>query len=213
MLYCSISLQQKIVMKKNRLLLALAFVSIGTYAAAQTTTPKEQVSTKKHIRMVTVKDGVTEVLDTIITDGKAEVMVLKGNNHFTFSRSGEPGFEWEEIIENDSTEKVIVMKRRSGENENRMMVAPLPPGAPVLPIAPGMRFLQHRSGNVIDLSDPGVISYKKKKLSGGREKITVIRNEVTEKQNEDILFIIDRDQKLFHFDGPKPMGELDFQKP
>jgi hypothetical protein len=200
-------------MKKNRFLLALAFVSIGTYLAAQTTSPDEQVSTKNHIRVVTVKDGVTEVLDTIITDGKAEVKFLKGNNHFTFSRSGEPGFEWEEIIENDSTKKIVVMKRRSGDQENRMMVAPLPPGAPVPPMAPGMRFLQHRSGNVIDLSDPGVISYKKKKLSGGREKITIIRNEVTEKQEKDVLYIIDRDQKLFHFDGPKPMGELEFRKP
>ena len=32
--------------------------------------------------------------------------------------------------------------------------------------------------NVIDLSAPGIISFEKKKLSGGREKITIIRNEV-----------------------------------
>jgi hypothetical protein len=29
--------------------------------------------------------------------------------------------------------------------------------------------------NIIDLSDPGIISYEKKKLSGGREKIEIIR--------------------------------------
>jgi hypothetical protein len=40
------------------------------------------------------------------------------------------------------------------------------------------------SGNVIDLSDPGIISYKKKKMSGGREKITIIRNEPSEKEIE-----------------------------
>ena len=200
-------------MKKNRLLLALAFVTIGTYVTAQTISPNKQVSEKNHIRVVTVKDGVTEVLDTIITDGKAEEMFLKGNNHFTFSGRVEPGFEWEKIIEDDSTKKIIVMKRRSGEKENRMMVAPPPPGAPVPPIDQGMRFLQRRQGNMIDLSDPAVISFKKKKLSGGREKITIIRNEVSEKQNEDIMFMIDRDPKLFHLDGPKPIEELELKKP
>lgn len=200
-------------MKKNRLLLSLVFLAIGTYVAAQTTSPHQQVSTKNHIRVVTVKDGVTEVLDTIITNENGHVIVKKGNKHYSFSRSGEPGFEREEIFEDDSTKKIIVTKRRSCDKENRMIAAPLPPGAPVPPITREMDFLQHRSGNVIDLADPGVISFKKKKLSGGREKITIIRNEVTEKQEKDTLYIIDRDQKLFHFDGPKPMGVLEFRKP
>jgi hypothetical protein len=33
----------------------------------------------------------------------------------------------------------------------------------------------------IDLSDPGIISFKKKKMSGNREKITVIRHEPNER--------------------------------
>ena len=41
-------------------------------------------------------------------------------------------------------------------------------------------------GNVIDLSDPGIISFKKKKLSGGREKIEIIRNEVNDEELEDM---------------------------
>jgi hypothetical protein len=32
--------------------------------------------------------------------------------------------------------------------------------------------------NIIDLSDPGIISYEKKKLKDGREKIIIIRKEV-----------------------------------
>ena len=48
-------------------------------------------------------------------------------------------------------------------------------------------------GNVIELSDPGIISYKKKKLSGGREKIEIIRNEVADEEleNIDVNVIVD----------------------
>ena len=163
--------------------------------------------------MVTVKDGVTDVHDTIIANGNGHVMVKKGTRHYPFLRSGEPGFEREVVFEDDSTKKIIETRRRSYDNENRMIVDPLPPGAPIRPITREMNFLQHHSGNVIDLADPGVISFKKKKLSGGREKITVIRNEVAGKQEEDIKLMIDRDQNFFRLDSPKPMGELEFQKP
>lgn len=39
-------------------------------------------------------------------------------------------------------------------------------------------------GNVIDLSDPGIISYDKKELKDGKEKITIIRNKPAEKDIE-----------------------------
>jgi hypothetical protein len=37
------------------------------------------------------------------------------------------------------------------------------------------------SGNIIDLSDPEIISYKKKSIRNGREKIVIIREK---KDNE-----------------------------
>jgi len=39
-------------------------------------------------------------------------------------------------------------------------------------------------GNVIDLSDPGIISYEKKDLKDGKEKITIVRKKPTEKDME-----------------------------
>ncbi len=44
--------------------------------------------------------------------------------------------------------------------------------------------------NIIDLSDPGIISYKKKKNKDGTEKITIVRNHVDENDAENIEKII-----------------------
>jgi hypothetical protein len=63
------------------------------------------------------------------------------------------------------------------KNGEKRMAAP---GILAPPVPPRVRFLGRQSQNVIDLGDDNVISYKKKKLSGGREKITVIRNEAKE---------------------------------
>lgn len=40
---------------------------------------------------------------------------------------------------------------------------------------PLFRFNRNKSETSINLNDPGIISYKKKKLSGGREKIIIVR--------------------------------------
>ncbi|HKI88159.1 MAG TPA: hypothetical protein VKA38_03965, partial [Draconibacterium sp.] len=41
-----------------------------------------------------------------------------------------------------------------------------------------------KTDNVIDLSDPGIISFKKKKMSGDREKITIIRKKPDDKNTK-----------------------------
>lgn len=58
-------------------------------------------------------------------------------------------------------------------------------------------------GNVIDLSGPGIISYKKKKLRGGREKIEIIRNEVKDEE----LHEIDMDARLDDLHGLHKINE------
>jgi hypothetical protein len=73
----------------------------------------------------------------------------------------------------------VFMARPGVRHERRLMHAPFAPGLDV-PLS-GVPFRRHIQGrNVIDLTDPGIISFEKKKLSGGREKITIIRNEVKE---------------------------------
>ncbi len=89
--------------------------------------------------------------------------------------------------ENDSIGKeIIVRKMGKGRPVDHIIfmnghgpdhVPPMPPAPPVPHI---MRFKQ--SGRIIDLNDPNVISYKKKDLSGGREKIEIIRKKVDLKE-------------------------------
>lgn len=84
-----------------------------------------------------------------------------------------------------------VMLWHGDKGENQFFAAPEVPGVPPVPPVPGLRFFERgNSENIIDLSDPGIISYKKKKMKDGREKITIIRNEPDEKDVEKVEEII-----------------------
>jgi len=217
-------------MKKNVL---FAFVVLALFVAASGMKPLSQddppaVKKKAHIRMVTIKDGKEQVVDTIVTGDKMHVFSSGKGKNFTWTTTGEvlsdtmlknleiiredtdgkkvivhrgrggrvPMYITETETVGDSGKQVIVhvettedgekdvrLKRPMRMPRHRMMHAPFAPmlDVPLGPM-PIRRHLQSR--NMIDLSDPGIISYEKKKLSGGREKITIIRNEVKETENK-----------------------------
>jgi hypothetical protein len=206
-------------------LAAIFIAAIGMRPVPQDNQPGKKKTT--HIKVVTVKDGGKQVLDTVIEGGDLKVLhegkgknfawttlhasslpdsltetfeVIKGEgkgNHVIIRKRGMDNgpIEIKEMESlGDSGEKVIVhiIKSDPGE-ENVFITEPgVEPKHRVVqaPFVPGIRMpyvrtarVRHLPGrNIIDLSDPGIISYEKKKLSGGREKITIIRNEV--KQNE-----------------------------
>lgn len=63
------------------------------------------------------------------------------------------------------------------------------PGVPPVPPVPHIRQFRHQnSAKGINLNDPNVISYKKKDIGGGREKIEIIRKKTTETENFDFDF-------------------------
>ncbi len=76
---------------------------------------------------------------------------------------------------------------------------------------PHVKVVKKKSGgNVIDLSDPGIISYKKKKLSDGREKIEIIRKEVKDEVMHDVdvhIEQIDGLHKIHELHGAHPIIE------
>ncbi|MCF8360623.1 MAG: hypothetical protein K9H26_17855 [Prolixibacteraceae bacterium] len=49
-------------------------------------------------------------------------------------------------------------------------------GGPDVPTPPGVHMYRNRQNNMIDLNDPDIISFEKKEIKGGKEKITIIRN-------------------------------------
>jgi len=84
--------------------------------------------------------------------------------------------------EGDSTRQMVFIHK--GDHSKRFMHF----GDPGMPQPPHPIHLQHLPGmdnpDVIDLNAPGVISFKKKDLSGGREKIEIIRKKPEKKKVE-----------------------------
>jgi len=146
-------------------------------------------------------------------DGEANVFIMK-------SGKGGKSMVKEFKIDGDSNHKFLmelsedgkhgdhdVMMWHSDEGNNEMIFGapkmagvPHPPHAPHAPHAPNFMFMgKEKKGNVIDLSDPGIISYNKKKLKNGTEKITIVRKQVPEK---DIEF---NEEIIIHGAGDHPM--------
>lgn len=128
-------------------------------------------------------------------DGKEKVMIFKHNH----GKSGEPliwnmdsGEDMEIVTEDiDSVGKKIVIRKRMKDNAdhdnmiflNEGNMKHFPPMPPVPPV-PHMRMMKmQHAGQIIDLNDPNIISYKKKKMSGDREKIEIIRKKSEEPQD------------------------------
>ena len=150
-------------------------------------------------------------------DKKEKVKIYRHNGN----KSGEPMI-WQlnsdddvEMIsetEGDSLmENIIIHKRHSDGNEDdRIMHSKhedgnhFPPMPPMPPIPPMPPMEMNHSRGMINLNDPNVISYKKKDISGGREKIEIIRNKSDE--NENMNFNFDMHDSMIAPDATKPQG-------
>jgi hypothetical protein len=135
---------------------------------------------KRHIRLEKIENGEKIVLDTVIEG--TQVFVWNGDTIGSANKlkwSGKGNFEMDSIHKNF---EFRFLESDRPDDKKRFMFAPHPPKPPKIPHV--VRLQKNLSGNVIDLGDPGIISYKKKKMSGGREKITIIRNEPSEKEIE-----------------------------
>lgn len=172
--------------------------------------PPRGRKTEKHIKMVKVDDsGKKMELDTIlhgdqvfvwhgdtIGGGKEMKWISRGDFKMdSIHQNFDMNFEYK--IEDDGEGNMVIMK--SGKGGKHMIMAPMPPGAPMPPHAPDMMmFRSHTSKNVIDLSDPGIISYNKKIQKDGTEKITIVRKQVRE-DDEKVIHI----KELKEGDGKK----------
>lgn len=153
-------------------------------------------------------------------DGNEKVMIIKHKG----GKGGEP-MVWHmdsdedmDILteDNDSTGKrIVVRKRLKDGHENQVFYfnngdmkhfPPMPPVPPVPPV-PHMRMMKmQHSGQIINLNDPDIISFKKKDLSGDREKIEIIRKK--SEAPEDMTFDFDFDNQLAPPPPPPPAPEM-----
>jgi hypothetical protein len=143
--------------------------------------PPRGEKSERHLKLIKVEDGKKTELDTII----------KGDNIFVWNGdtiSSGKGFNFfmSELPNLDSLHKNFSFHFNSDDDH----IAPpfvMPPDAPRPPKAPHIFHFKNKSGeNIIDLSDPGIISYKKSDKSGGREKIVIIREKNEENENEEV---------------------------
>jgi hypothetical protein len=105
--------------------------------------------------------------------------------------------------DNDSVGKRMVVRSRMRDgvddhmifmDGDREMLVPPPPPVQSMPPVPNMKVMKmQRSGKTIDLNDPNIISYKKKKMSGNREKIEIIRKKSGHAENTTFNFQFDDD--------------------
>jgi hypothetical protein len=118
----------------------------------------------------------------------------------------------------DSLGKRIVVRKRVKDGEgNHMMffngegMKHFPPIPPVPPVPHVKMMKMQHSGRVIDLNDPKILSYKKKELSGNREKIEIIREKSDESENMNFNFNFD--EAVDAPAGPVIIHDMDVDSP
>jgi hypothetical protein len=151
--------------------MGLAAILLSSSAIAQNT---KETNETRHIKMTKIENGKKMELDTVLTGN--DVFIWNGDTigpakHI--KRFSPSGFDKMHNIDvkvdrKDGKEKVMIYKH----------FPPMPPEPPMPPMPPMRHFKMMKgtnSGRVIDLNDPNIISYKKKNMSGDREKIEIIR--------------------------------------
>lgn len=197
------------------MMLVAAFVIVlhTKTVVAQHSAAEAKNKTERHIKMLKIDDnGNKTELDTTITGDAPFVWngdTINGGKEFKWK--SREGFNLDSIhkfdykIESDGKQKIMIMHDGDGQPvifTPGMPVAPRPPHAPRM-----MRFSSSHGKNIIDLSDPGIISYDKKLRKDGTEKITIVRKQVPENEDfeEDVIIHAPGAPMDFDFqsDGPE----------
>lgn len=183
---------------KISLLLVSSLLLISGISTGQSADEAKKEEKVKRLKMVKIVDGEKTVMDTVIYGDSDFKWHFEGNFPFEadsmmkrriqrFEPDGQGKHrkmlfmspdEGEFVMRGfavsgkDSLCQLIRMRRHDGPDGMDVMKfrgeGPVPPAPPHI-------FRFRAKGNVIDLDDPGIISYRKKGLSGGREKIEIIR--------------------------------------
>lgn len=185
----------------------LALSSVSSFAQSTDESSSEEKVVKKHLKIIKIEDGVKTELDTVITgddsafffhDGAGfewkgdmppmpDSLMMNRMRHFRFEGKPDgrgPGHQMREFrfTEGDSTRHMTIMCPGQGPGECLFNS----PGAPMPPQRPMMMQMKRQrvenSANVIRLDSPDIISYQKKVLKDGTEKIEIIRKKPAQRE-------------------------------
>ena len=139
--------------------------------------------------------------------GNENVFIRRaGKNSPQMKRIQNDGEDVELISEDiDSLGRKLVVRKRikdrkldelaDFETRHRRHFSPVPPMPPVPPVHPRM-MNQAGNGQFINLNDPNVVSFKKKDLKGGLEKIEIVRKKSDNQLNAVYDFRFDEDFEM-----------------
>ncbi len=130
-----------------------------------------------------------------IGGGKKMKWIMKDD--FKLDSMAHFNYEFDE----EGDKKVVI--RKFEKNGNQILMHPAPPKVPVPPHAPHIMIGREKSKNGIDLNDPGIISFEKKILKNGNEKITIVRKPVNHTEEEKMIIMKKAEDHVFwHGKGP-----------
>ncbi len=154
-----------------------------------------QKKEKKHISMVKVENGKETKIDTVIEadqifvwngdtiDAPGKLKWVSEGGEFEFDSTMNFDFDFEDmggknvfVVKSGDTDEAKVMSWTTKEGNEMIFESGAQKHMMILP--------EPQKGNVIDLSDPGIISYEKKELKDGTEKITIVREKPSPEKKE-----------------------------
>ena len=199
--------------------------------------PVQNAVAQSRLKIVEIKDGVKTEKEVMLPDTVHDAQVFRGEISRLISSqkdgnilsdelflTGKPDSIKRMIIVtsdgNDTGDRVSEMVRvfeyRNDSNEYRtaMRRPRYQRGFPVLP-PPGKRPLvrPYRSdrSNVIRLDDPTILTFKKKNLRNGREKITIIRKKNLDAPSVQTGEFVDPNGNVIRIDRRERIGELEIK--
>ena len=140
----------------------------------------DTIGNGKGLNWVT-KDGEFDF--DVQNKGMGNVFVMKSGNKtapllYEFKSDDDSTKEYRvHIMAGDDDENMNIMKWHSDNDNDVFFTTPPTPRRM-------MMFGDHSDDNVIDLSDPGIISYEKKELRNGKEKIVIVREKPSAETKE-----------------------------
>ena len=189
--------------------LTILLASATTFMDAPQDPPKKA---KKQISMVRVENGKETKIDTLIAadqvfvwngdtiGGAKELKWVSKDGEFNFDSTMTFDIDVKDmgnrqvfvVKSGDKSAPVVFKFKGEGDEDVNVTRWSSKDGNDVF-FGPGgghrtMFVPEAKKGNVIDLSDPGIISFEKKELKDGKEKIVIVREKPSEEEmNEEII--------------------------
>lgn len=208
------------------------------WMAISVSVPFQTATAQSKLKIVEIRDGVKTETEVMLPDTIHDAQMLKGDMVRLISAVKEgfslsEGLNW--VESSDSIKRVIIVASDVNEKDDRVMEEVrvfeyrndssdfrtvtrrprLQVGGPVLP-PPGERKIVRRlrsdRSNVIRLDDPTILTYKKKNLRNGREKITIIREKKASDLSIESDQFVDPNGNIIRIDRREKIGELEIKE-